>query len=124
MRTEIRLKNRLNNEFHRHLRNPITYGRDTQRTKISVSFGYQDPTNGLGSVLLLLQITGQFQEKRLYPYSAFYGLETQPIYSWASSVGTDKSPGMTEDVSPNNFVVECVEAAGRFLLGLDIQLPL
>jgi len=63
-------------------------------------------------------------EETPYPYPALYGLEAHPIYSGASSIGTNKSPGMIENISPKNLVVKCVEAIGRFLLGLDIQLPL
>jgi len=42
----------------------------------------------------------------------------------AAFVGTDKLVGMTEDVRPINLVVQGVEATGRFLLGLAVELPL
>jgi hypothetical protein len=67
---------------------------------------------------------GQLPKKRSYPYFALYGLEAHPVYSGASFVGANKLPGMIENISPKNLVVKCVEAIGRFLLGLDIQLPL
>jgi hypothetical protein len=78
----------------------------------------------LGSVGLVFQITGQFPQKRFYPDSAFYGFKADPVNAGTASVGTDKTPGVMEDILPADLVVERVKAVGRFLLGLGIQLPL
>ena len=65
-------------------------------------------------------MTGQFPQKRVYPHSALYGLKADPIDTGTASVGTDKPPGMSEDIRSADLVVERVKAIGRFLLGLDI----
>jgi hypothetical protein len=41
--------------------------------------------------------------------------EAHPIYSGASSIGTNKPPGMIENISPKNLVVKCIEAVGLLL---------
>ena len=46
------------------------------------------------------------------------------VNTGAPFVGADKGIGMTEDVGPINLVVQRMEAAGWFLLGLAIKLPL
>ncbi len=78
----------------------------------------------MGSVGLGLQITGQFPQKRVYPDSALYGLEADPITTRAASIGSDEPPCVIEDISTADLVVECVKAIGRFLLGLGLELPL
>lgn len=50
--------------------------------------------------------------------------EGDAVNTGVSFVGTDKGIGMTEDVRPTDLVVQGMEAAGRFLLGLAIELPL
>jgi hypothetical protein len=42
----------------------------------------------------------------------------------APLVGMDTGLGVTEDVRPIDFVVQGVETAGWFLLGLAVELPL
>ena len=51
-------------------------------------------------------------------------LEGDAVNAGAAFVGADKVIGVTEDVGPVNLVVQGVEAAGGFLLGLAVQLPL
>ena len=121
---EVGFKDRFDDELHRHLRDPVADGRNAQRTQTAVRFGNHDTPHRLGYVGLVFQITGQFLQKRFYPDSVFYGLEADPVNAGAASVGTDKSPSVTEDVFSADLVVERVKAIGRFLLGLGIQLPL
>jgi hypothetical protein len=52
------------------------------------------------------------------------GLESYAVYAGAPFVGPDKTIGMTEDVSPINLVIQGMEAADWFLLGLAVELPL
>ncbi len=124
IRTEVGFKDRLDDEFHGHLRHPVSDRRDPQRTETAVRFKSHDASHRLGSVGLGLQITGQFPQKRVYPDSTLYGLEADPITTGAASIGSDKPPGMIEDILLADLVVEGVQAIGRFLLGLGIQLPL
>ena len=58
------------------------------------------------------------------PFLPLDGLEGNAIDPGAPFVGADKIIGMTEDVRPVNLVVQGVEAAGRLLLGLAVELPL
>jgi hypothetical protein len=58
------------------------------------------------------------------PFSVLDGLEGYAVYAGAPFIGTDKVIGVAEDVRPVNLVVQGVEAAGRFLLGLAVELPL
>ena len=59
----------------------------------------------MGSVGLGFQITGQFPQKRVYPDSTLYGLEADPITTGAASIGSDKPPGMIEDILLADLVV-------------------
>lgn len=118
IRTEVGFKDGLDDELDGHLHNPVSHRRDSQRTQPAVRFGHHDAPHRLGAVGLGLQITGQFPQKRVYPDSALYGLEADPITPGAASIGSDKPPGMIEDICPADLVVERVKAIGRFLLGL------
>ncbi|MEF8770214.1 hypothetical protein [Candidatus Accumulibacter contiguus] len=124
MLTEIGFKDRFDDEFHRHLCDPIAQRRYPKRALTAVRFGNHDAPYRLGSVGLVFQITGQVPQERLYPDSALDGLEADPINARTASVRPDKPPGMTEDVFPVELVVKRVKAIGWFLLGLGIQLPL
>ena len=120
MCTEIGFKNRFDDEFHCHLRYPVTDRRNPQRPQTAVRLGNHHAPHRLSSVGLVLQITGQFPQKRFYPFAVFYGFEADPVNAGTASVGTDKPPGMTEDVFPDDLVIERIKAVGRFLLGLGI----
>lgn len=124
MLAEIGFKDRFDDEFHRHLRDPVAQRRYPERALTAVRFGDHDAPDRLCSVGLVFQITGQVLQERFYPNSGFYGLEADPINARTASVGPDKPPGMTEDVFPADLVVERVKAVGWFLLGLGIELPL
>lgn len=76
-------------EFHGHLRHPIADCRDPQRPLTAVRFGDHDAPHRLGTVGLVLQITGQFPQKRFYPDSVLYGLKANPIDAGTASVGLD-----------------------------------
>jgi hypothetical protein len=59
-----------------------------------------------------------------YPFLYLDVLEGDAIYSGAAIVGTNKIIGMTEDVFPIYLVIQGMESACRFLLGLAVELPL
>jgi hypothetical protein len=59
-----------------------------------------------------------------YPFVFLDGLEGYAVNSGAPFVGADKFVGVTKDVCPINLVVQGMEAASRFLLGLAVELPL
>ena len=124
VRTEVGFEDRLDDEFHRHLRYPVTNCRYPQRPQTAVRFGYPDAPHRLGSVSFVFQVLGQFPHKRFYPLSTLYGFKADPIHAGTASVGTDKMPSVSEYLCPADLVVERVKAIGRFLLGLGIQLPL
>src|SRR5664279_1594636 len=50
IRMEMRLQNRLQKTRHNHLRNPIRYRGDTQRSRSAVAFGNVDATYRRGKV--------------------------------------------------------------------------
>jgi hypothetical protein len=122
--TEVGFKDRFDDEFHRHLCDPIAERRYPERALTAIRFGNHDAPYRLGAVGLVFQITGQVPQKRFYPYAVFYGLEIDPINTGTASVRPDKPPSVTEDVFPADLVVERVKAVGRFLLGLGVKLPL
>jgi hypothetical protein len=66
----------------------------------------------------------QFRHKSGFPLCVLYGLERDAVNAGASLVGPNQAIGVTEDVGPIHLVIERVEAIGRFLLGLAVQLPL
>ena len=59
-----------------------------------------------------------------YDHMFLDGLEGYAVNPGAPFVGTDKAVGKLKDVGPIYLVVQGVEAAGRFLLGLAVELPL
>jgi hypothetical protein len=120
VRTEVRLEDRFDDEFHRHLRHPVADRGDAQRALAAV----RHSPYRLGSVGLLLQVTGQVPQESFHPFAVLDGLEGDPVDAGTASVGAHQTPGVTEDVRPADLVVERVEAVGRFLLGLGIELPL
>ena len=48
----------------------------------------------------------------------------KPVALIQVALGTDKVVGMTEDVRPVHLVIQGMETAGQFLLGLAVELPL
>ena len=95
MLTEIGFKDRFDEEFHRHLCDPIAERRYPKRALTAIRFGNHDAPYRLGAVGLVFQITGQVPQKRFYPNAVFYGLETDPINTGTASVRPDK-PGIME----------------------------
>ena len=122
--TEVRFKDRFDDQFYGHLGHPVPYGRDTQGTLSAVAFGYHDALYRVWCIGLALQCFFQLRQKGDYPFSGLYGLEGDAVDAGAPFVGSDKIVGVTEDVGPVYLVVQGVEAVGRFLLGLAVELPL
>ena len=50
--------------------------------------------------------------------------EGDTINPGAALIGTDKVVGVTENVRPIDLIIQGMEAAGRFLFGLAVELPL
>ena len=130
MLTEARLEDRLHHQFQRHLRYAVSNRRYPQRPRAAIGFGDQYPPHRAGPVGLVLQFAAQLQQVAVYPYSVLYGRKGDPVYAGTTLVAQDPPPGVTEDVCPIQFVVECVargqplKAVGRLLLGLNVELPL
>jgi site-specific DNA recombinase len=124
IRTEIGFKYRLDDELGRHLDYPITDRRYPERAQVAIRFGNHNAPYRTWLVGLVFQILGQFQQKRVYPNRLLYVLEVSPINAGTSFVGANKPVSKHEDVCPPYLVVERIEAIGRFLLGLGIELPL
>ena len=82
------------------MRHPVSHRRDAQWTQAAVRFGDHDAAHRLGSVGFVFQVLDQFPQKRVYAYAALYGVEADPVNAGAASVGSDKPPGMAEDVCP------------------------
>ena len=72
----------------------------------------------------ILQCLRQFRHKGGCPFFRLDGPEGHAVYPGAPFVGPDKFIGMTEDVRPVDLVLQGMEAAGWFLLGLAVELPL
>jgi hypothetical protein len=96
VRTEVGFKDRFDDEFHCHLRYPVSDRRDAQRAQAAVRFGYHDAPHRLGSVGFVFQVLGQFPQKRFYPLSILYSLAHPSTPG--CRVGLDQPPSMTEDV--------------------------
>ena len=79
---------------------------------------------GSGLYVLFLSASASSANECGYPFGFLDGLEGDAVNPGAPFVGTDKVIGMTEDVGPIYLVIQGVEAAGRFLLGLAVELPL
>ena len=99
-------------------------GRDTQRALTAVALGYHDPFDGIGFIRLVSQCFFQRRNECGNPFVFLDGREGDAVDAGAPFFGADKGIGVTEDVSPIDLVVQGVEAAGRYLLGLAIELPL
>jgi hypothetical protein len=106
------------------LSHPVTDGRNAERTLTTVTLGNHNPFDRIGLVRLGSQCFLQLPNECGYPFVLLDGFERYAVYSGAPFVGADKAIGMTEDVGPINLVIQGVEAAGRFLLGLAVELPL
>jgi hypothetical protein len=106
------------------LSHPVTDGRNTQGTLTAVALWYHDPFNRIGFIRLGSQCFFQLPNECGCPFVFLDGLEGDAIDTGAPFVGTDKAVGKLKDVGPIYLVVQGVEAAGRFLLGLAVELPL
>jgi hypothetical protein len=75
-------------------------------------------------VPLASQCLRQFRHKSGCPLFGLDVPKAHAVDTGAPLVGTNKIIGMTEDVRPIDLVIQGMEATGRLLLGLAVQLPL
>ena len=111
---------------HQHggsLRHPVLNRRDTERSLASSGLGDHHPPDRVGSVRLVAQFLPEPRQPLLPPRRLDL-LEAHPIHAAGSAVAFAQQIGVLQDVRPIDLVVEQVEAEGRLLLGLEIQLAL
>ena len=121
---EVGFKDRLDDQFCRHLSHPVPDGRNPQRSEFSVALRNHHPFDRGRSVRLVLNCLGQFHQKGGYPFGSLDVLKGATIYASGTFVGLNKVVGMTEEICPIYLVIQGVETVGRFLLGLAVKLPL
>src|SRR5215208_8247943 len=76
-----------------------------------------------GLVRLVVQLLPEPRQPLLRPRRLDL-LERHPVHAARAAVGPAQRVGVGEDVRPVDLVVELVEAEGRLLLGLEVQLAL
>ena len=97
---------------------------NAEMTLTAVTLWYHDPFDRIWFVRLVSQCFFQLHNECGCPFVFLDGLEGYAIDTGAPFVGADKFVGVTKDVGPINLVIQGMEAAGRFLLGLAVELPL
>jgi len=110
IRPKVGFNDWLDDERDGPLRHSVSDRLDPQRTQPAVHFESHDAPYRLGSVGLLFQVTGQFPQKHVYPDSALYGSQADPINAGTASVSPNKTPRMGEYLSSAALVVERVTA--------------
>lgn len=121
---EVCFKDRLDDQLHGHLGDSVPDGRDAQGAFGAVSLGNPDPFDRAWCIGLAPQCFLELRHKSGRAFLILDGFEGDAIDPGAAFVGPDQILGMTEDVCPIDLVVEGVEAVGRLLLGLTVELPL
>src|SRR5712692_1402237 len=83
---EVRFKDRLDDELHRHLRYSVSNGGYPQRPVSSITLGNKDSPYGSRSVGLLFKFLLKRREKFCFALASLNRLKSHPVDAWGSSV--------------------------------------
>src|SRR5215813_760030 len=73
---EVRFKDRLNDDLHRHLGHSVANGRNSQWSFLSLHLGNVDPPHRLGTIGLFLKFLLKLREKLRFALSVLNQLES------------------------------------------------
>jgi hypothetical protein len=122
-RQEVGLEDRLQDESRRLLGHPVADRRDAQGSYAAVWFGDRPPPHRRRTIAACPEVPGKLVEQALDAIGLDIG-QGQSIDPRRASVGPDPPPRLAQDVSPEDAVIEGVEAPFRGLLGRSPELAL
>ena len=126
MRTvqEICLKDRLNDQQHRHLDHPVSYTGNPQGAHLAAGLGNVDPAHRSRSVGPGMQLSLNLIEKYLHSSFPFLDpTDRYPIHSRRSLIGSYPNPRCLQYISTKHPIIQRVEPKLTFTLGLATQFP-
>src|SRR6266496_6400827 len=120
---QIRLEYWLQHDLGCGLHHPVPNGRNPERPLPAPGLRDHHPSHRLWFVCLASQFLSEPVDPFLQP-SRLNILETRPIHSRRSIIGSRQFIGMVQNIFPVHLVVELIETVLRLLLRLPIQLDL
>ncbi len=120
---EVSLEDRFQHDLGGGLDDPITNGRNAERSLASARFRDHHPPHRVGPVRLRNQVLAQARRPSLQALRLDLS-EAHPVNARSTRIGAGQPIGMAQNVFAANLVVEHVEAESRLRLRLAIELPL
>ena len=120
---EICLKDGFNHQQHGHLHYPVPYTGDTQGAQFAVRLGDVYAPHGQWAINAASKLLLNLAEESAYSLAILNVLDSYPIHSRRTSVGSHPAPGRFQHIRTADPVIESVKSVRRFLLGLATQLP-
>ena len=116
---EVGFEYRLDYQLDRSLYNPVLYGRDAKRPKLSVRLLNVRPFHRTGPVGLVLEFPSDSSEEALDPFRVMLDLpKRHPVGSWRSFVGAHGFVGAFQHILPQQLPIQAVESVLWLLLCL------
>jgi len=122
-RLEVRFEDRLQHQADGGLDHPVPNGGDAEGPLPPTPLGDEDTPDGGGPVGVRPEFLGQMREERGDPVR-LYGGQRDAIHAGGAPLGAHQGPGVTQEVGPEDLVIEEVKPEGGLRLGLAVQLPL
>jgi site-specific DNA recombinase len=118
---EIRLKDRLQEQQHRHLHHPVLHRRDAQRSLFAVGLGNVHTLHRLGSIGLVLKRSLDRLQKALDPtVRLFHRLDAHAVNAGRAMIRSYPSPRGRQHVPAVHAVVQSIEPKLRLLFRLTV----
>ncbi|MBP1779200.1 MAG: hypothetical protein H6Q86_5211, partial [candidate division NC10 bacterium] len=116
-RLEVRLEDRLQHQAGGGLHHSVSNGGDAGGPLAPAPLGDEDPPDGIGPVGGRPEFLGEMHEERGDPVR-LYGRQRDTIHAGGAPLGAHQGPGVTQEVGPEDLVLEEVKPEGGLRLGL------